>query len=182
MRARPSLVIAAALLFGSSVLPLAPAKAAIDSFLIFGTASSPITLGLDADAVTGNLASGDTAYFTFIVTGGLQPYFDWSQPPAGDSLAISIVKDIGIRSYLTTVSFDATTAGSFQLTGGDGTYYVDATLNGTDPPLSFAYTSSPVTLASAVPEPSTWAMMILGFCGLGFLAYRRKSEAAYHTA
>jgi choice-of-anchor C domain-containing protein len=27
-----------------------------------------------------------------------------------------------------------------------------------------------------VPEPSTWAMMILGFCGLGFLAYRRKNS------
>jgi hypothetical protein len=30
------------------------------------------------------------------------------------------------------------------------------------------------TLTAAVPEPSTWAMMILGFCGLGFMAYRRK--------
>jgi hypothetical protein len=28
----------------------------------------------------------------------------------------------------------------------------------------------------AVPEPSTWAMMILGFCGLGFMAYRRKQN------
>jgi PEP-CTERM motif len=27
---------------------------------------------------------------------------------------------------------------------------------------------------AAVPEPSTWAMMILGFGGLGFMAYRRK--------
>jgi hypothetical protein len=25
-----------------------------------------------------------------------------------------------------------------------------------------------------VPEPSKWAMMIIGFVGLGFLAYRRK--------
>jgi len=30
---------------------------------------------------------------------------------------------------------------------------------------------------AAVPEPSTWAMMLLGFCGLGCLAYRRKSKA-----
>jgi hypothetical protein len=30
-------------------------------------------------------------------------------------------------------------------------------------------------VAAAVPEASTWAMMLLGFCGLGFLAYRRKS-------
>lgn len=31
-------------------------------------------------------------------------------------------------------------------------------------------------LASAVPEPSTWAMMLLGFAGLGFMAYRRKNN------
>jgi hypothetical protein len=29
---------------------------------------------------------------------------------------------------------------------------------------------------NAVPEPSTWAMMILGFCGIGFMAYRRKQN------
>jgi hypothetical protein len=29
----------------------------------------------------------------------------------------------------------------------------------------------------AVPEPSTWAMMILGFLGLGWMAYRRKRNA-----
>ena len=33
-------------------------------------------------------------------------------------------------------------------------------------------------LASAVPEPSTWAMMILGFAGIGFMAYRRTSKPA----
>jgi hypothetical protein len=31
--------------------------------------------------------------------------------------------------------------------------------------------------ASAVPEPSTWAMMILGFAGVGFMAYRRRGTA-----
>jgi hypothetical protein len=30
-------------------------------------------------------------------------------------------------------------------------------------------------LIASVPEPSTWAMMILGFLGVGFLAYRRKN-------
>ena len=33
-----------------------------------------------------------------------------------------------------------------------------------------------------VPEPSTWAMMILGFFGVGFLAYRRKNSAALRIA
>jgi hypothetical protein len=37
-------------------------------------------------------------------------------------------------------------------------------------------TDPPVAVLAAVPEPSTWAMMILGFCGLGFMAYRRKQN------
>jgi hypothetical protein len=28
-----------------------------------------------------------------------------------------------------------------------------------------------------VPEPSTWAMMILGFCGIGAMTYRRRKSA-----
>jgi hypothetical protein len=34
-----------------------------------------------------------------------------------------------------------------------------------------------------VPEPSTWAMMLLGFAGLGFVGYRRRGAAgrAVHT-
>ena len=35
---------------------------------------------------------------------------------------------------------------------------------------------------SPVPEPSTWAMMILGFAGVGFMAYRRKSKPALMAA
>jgi hypothetical protein len=31
---------------------------------------------------------------------------------------------------------------------------------------------------TAVPEPTTWAMMMLGFVGVGFMAYRRKSRHA----
>jgi hypothetical protein len=41
---------------------------------------------------------------------------------------------------------------------GDNTEFVTATISG-------------------VPEPSTWAMMILGFAGVGFLAYRRREQA-----
>jgi hypothetical protein len=34
-------------------------------------------------------------------------------------------------------------------------------------------------IASAVPEPSTWAMMILGFVGVGFMTYRRKTNVRF---
>ncbi len=35
---------------------------------------------------------------------------------------------------------------------------------------------------SAVPESSTWAMMIAGFAGMGFVAYRRRSKPALMAA
>jgi len=38
------------------------------------------------------------------------------------------------------------------------------------------------TFTAAVPEVSTWAMMILGFMGLGFLGYRRKAKPSFRIA
>ena len=35
-----------------------------------------------------------------------------------------------------------------------------------------------LSIAAPVPEPSTWAMMILGFAGIGFMAYSRRKSAA----
>ncbi|WP_027516235.1 PEPxxWA-CTERM sorting domain-containing protein [Bradyrhizobium sp. WSM1417] len=39
-----------------------------------------------------------------------------------------------------------------------------------------------VGTVGAVPEPSTWAMMILGFAGLGFMAYRQKNKPSFRQA
>jgi PEP-CTERM motif len=43
----------------------------------------------------------------------------------------------------------------------------------------FGYSQGQV---SGVPEPSTWAMMLLGFAGLAFMAYCRKSKPALKAA
>lgn len=37
-------------------------------------------------------------------------------------------------------------------------------------------------IAPAVPEPSTWAMVLIGFAGVGFLAYRRKGNTSFRLA
>jgi hypothetical protein len=47
--------------------------------------------------------------------------------------------------------------------------------------LSFSVTGTATPL-SAVPEPSTWTMMLLGFAGVGFMVYRRKSKLALLAA
>jgi hypothetical protein len=36
-----------------------------------------------------------------------------------------------------------------------------------------------VQLSSAVPEPAAWAMMLLGFAGLGFAFRRSRRKAAF---
>lgn len=38
------------------------------------------------------------------------------------------------------------------------------------------------TAVAAVPEPSSWAMLILGFAGVGFVAYRRRNQGALRAA
>jgi outer membrane lipase/esterase len=37
-------------------------------------------------------------------------------------------------------------------------------------------------IAQAVPEPSTWAMLLVGFAGVGFMAYRRRNQSAVLVA
>jgi hypothetical protein len=70
--------------------------------------------------------------------------------------------------------------------------YTAITLNGTFTSLTlhsdvgFAqikqFEISGVNGVGAIPEPSTWAMMILGFMGIGFVAYRRKSHTSFRLA
>ena len=51
-------------------------------------------------------------------------------------------------------------------------------------PTGFDWSEGVVGTSSvaAVPEPATWAMMLLGFAGLGFMAHRRKSKPSLIAA
>jgi hypothetical protein len=59
--------------------------------------------------------------------------------------------------------------GPFLYSGDIGTVVVTATL-----PDGF--------YIRGVPEPSTWAMLLIGFAGVGFAAYRRKNKMALNVA
>jgi len=65
-----------------------------------------------------------------------------------------------MKYVLETVAFTTPGATSLTFTSGD---------NGGTP---YGPVIGAVTISS-VPEPSTWAMMILGFLGVGFISYRR---------
>jgi PEP-CTERM motif len=90
-----------------------------------------------------------------------------------------------------SLTFNLPTAGSFLQEGfaAAGTK-VDILFLGPDS-LTFDFAIDNITFnqplggngdVGSVPEPSTWAMMILGFAGIGFMAYRRKSKSALMAA
>jgi len=59
---------------------------------------------------------------------------------------------------------------------GSGNYYLQ--IGGTGGGTS-GYGGNLTTAAiGVVPEPSTWAMLLLGFAGVGFMSYRRRNQNA----
>jgi hypothetical protein len=126
------------------------------------------TLGI----VTSTLPTGFTAGGSAMEDGFKQ--FTTSISYSGPKTVQSLMFDIDVSS---TFLLDAS---DFVLsTGSGGTkafFAADITGNGNTGPVGA------LTLTTAVPEPSTWAMMILGFCGLGFMAYRRKSKPTMFAA
>lgn len=73
--------------------------------------------------------------------------------------------------------------GNIYMTGGQYIFSVDnpASLWNPGDLILTGGVETPGTIA-AVPEPSTWAMMILGFFGMGFVAYRRRNQGAAFRA
>ncbi|WP_084800919.1 PEP-CTERM sorting domain-containing protein [Bradyrhizobium sp. Tv2a-2] len=76
-------------------------------------------------------------------------------------------------------------ANGFQGQGGS-TFVNFFTTNG-DAITSVGFSSTAIafevdSIASSVPEPSTWVLMVLGFAGLGFFAYRRQNTGGFRFA
>jgi hypothetical protein len=89
------------------------------------------------------------------------------------ALSFSLANLIATEGPLSGASFSGLTSGSFL--AGVSPYSLTI---GMDISRSTAGTSTGDLNFSVapVPEPSTWAMMILGFAGIGFMAYRRKQN------
>lgn len=64
-------------------------------------------------------------------------------------------------------------AGSDQQGQASGSVFSLAFSRGVDSEVQLSFATVP-----AVPEPSTWAMMLLGFVSMAFVAYRRRNRTA----
>lgn len=83
--------------------------------------------------------------------------------------------------WLVTGISDPVAAGSFSVgeTSIDSFSTLTTALGNTNATINDYELALEFAPQSAVPEPSTWAMMILGFCGLGFMAFRRKNSTVH---
>jgi hypothetical protein len=118
--------------------------------------------------------------------------------PAGE---IQSIKSLALGTYTVTFELSGNQRGfpqqtttvaignqSFTITPTDNAYHLE-TLTFVDASGQLSFTDSGPSnqqgnllddvVVTAVPEPSTWAMMILGFLGLGLVTYRRQT---LHTA
>jgi PEP-CTERM motif len=133
-----------------------------------------VLIGTDAGHV--DVYSGITTYPASLGTGGTTA----ASSGAGDTFGINdMVLDVpfGYTSgspLLGSSTFDNQTIASLGFTPGTYVFSWNSSVVGT------AVTDDSVTVevGSAVPEPSTWAMMLLGFAGLGLVGYRASRRAA----
>jgi hypothetical protein len=101
-------------------------------------------------------------------------------------------QSIFTTSSLTTNDGSVHIGEQFNVATGPLVFYgvsYNGTLNSSSPSTPRTYNLPGLTLTgagftevAAVPEPSTWAMMILGFVGVGFMAYRRKAKPSLMAA
>jgi hypothetical protein len=140
------------------------------------TLGGPLTFGI---FVTAQDLTAPLGVSTFLST------FTENAVPAGWSITEATYIDAGNGLFTTVSPLSTATFGSIGTNvqsalgnAGAGPFYSLTEVytihaSGAGQVLSTIAISTP-----AVPEPSTWAMMILGFVGVGFMAYRRKDKQA----
>jgi hypothetical protein len=157
-------------------------------------------------AITGHLGSQTgTPVFTFSSSNGesLDGKNGFASIDAVGSVYHYLTVTAQAGYTFTDMVFDILSPNDFTVTGNGNTVtitdaknglneYTALTVNGTFSSLvlfsELGFTQikqfeiSGVSGVSAVPEASTWAMMILGFAGVGFMAYRRKGQGQFRLA
>ena len=115
---------------------------------------------------SGNFNENFELFVTFTVPSGTS---------SGQPFTASVLGSVSGNSGSVAIDFNNTPQ-TFSFNGGTFTLSITDPAAVTTRVDSVSLTGN-IVLA-AVPELSTWAMMILGFLGLGFMAHRRKNQMA----
>jgi hypothetical protein len=112
-------------------------------------------------------------------TYALSPLFNLPGPFSLTAGSCSTAQSSGTTCQTSGIRLNTTVAGIY-----DDVLTLDFVFTpfgvGTTPVDVFETLTLNATVGS-VPEPSTWAMMILGFAGIGIMAYRRRNQSTALT-
>jgi hypothetical protein len=114
----------------------------------------------------GHVQAGDTLTFFDVVSGGAATWY------SNAALNSDGGNHIFSRAVVAGEAYTSSPAGIYVA-------FEDLTFPSSD--FNYFDQTFVFTVASAVPELSTWAMMILGFAGVGYMTYRRRNLAAVTT-
>jgi hypothetical protein len=142
-----------------------------------GSFSGEITLDVEGgQAISGSgeinilgLTNAPIVLITTATAGDENPPVGFRANDGTDLLGANTNIPIDAVGLLFDVDTTMAVSGAFpllNLAAGAGNSEFDGVVNGTE-----YYLATGTATISAVPEPSTWAMMILGFCGVGFMAW-----------
>ena len=171
--------LAALLISGLAFVGMSPRAAHASVYILSLTSNDgsgingtgELDLSVPVTPSTVNLPGSDVTKITFTIDGeSFGTGFSTFSVSAVQFINGSLTDVTFASSYLLGQSLNQT---RFTLdTSGVYAFYVNNT----------EVSAGTISAVAAVPEPSTWAMMILGFCGLGVMAYRRKSATAFSIA
>jgi PEP-CTERM motif len=106
-------------------------------------------------------------------------FYDYRPTDGNAFLTISA----GGQSFTTAGVFtNGFVSSSFTFTGsntGSDTITISARTNPDDWYVDDVSVNGPAAVGPGVPEPSTWAMMLLGFAGLGFAFHRSRPKVSF---
>jgi hypothetical protein len=170
----------------------------VQTFTIFGTgtpAASSYTFGVnlpdvqtiytlinssfgqDGDTIGSVTFTGTGGVISFDLTEGLnvRDHFEGAFENSASNLfgTASFGTGSPAPDRLDAQQFNVAGIGTLQSIEFDQSGTIDVNGNLAGFPFLAAIT---IVTGTAVPEPSTWTMMILGFAGAGFMTYRRKSR------
>ncbi|HEY1453937.1 MAG TPA: PEP-CTERM sorting domain-containing protein [Roseiarcus sp.] len=131
------------------------------------------------ETVMGRTSNAQTGAFTVDLTGlSLSGPLSLPSEPLLDGRTLAVGLDtsnpMDTSSGMTTITPD----GAMFRINSFFDVFVDISLD-LPPPFTSPSTSVGPILLVAVPEPSTWAMLLIGFVGLAFAAYRRPRTSAF---
>jgi hypothetical protein len=157
---------------------------------VYGIATWSTTAGVGSDPSENTDTSvssrdlapaGDSTDFVFAQQGGSVTVgfttalnsvtIYWGSPDTFNTLTLSNGDSISGSQMAAMLHFsaDGSDANSQWITISDSSSFKSFTASSSSPAFEF-------DMAGAVPEPSTWAMLILGFTGLGYAAFSRSAK------